>query len=536
MQSDSSDEESSDDEEVVVQHDWGELDKDAERTDDSSRRIACMHMDWDKIRAVDIMVLCNSFIPAGSGSVLSVKIYPSEFGKERMAEEDIKGPKEITKLEIENQQNENEQDELYLEKLREYQLNRLKYFYAVVEFDSVKSADIVYKECDGLEYESTANRLDLRFIPDDMEFEDEPKDECSELPDLAKYEPRIFFTSALQHANLVELTWDETDVGRKEISEKLFTEKRNEVTDKDLRKYVAFSSESEHESDNESDENVPSGSSKNKLDLYKALLDDVNRKEEEKKKQQVEMEYSWGIGSLDKKDKLEQVTSDKEELTPFEKILEKKKQKKKVKKELRKQKLKGDANEDNGYSSSDFDDIDMNDPYFAEEFANGEFKMPSKKNKNNKKKEQLSDDPDNEEKLKAQKELELLLDDNEDEKSHFSLKKIQESEEMSSKKKKRKLKKLKKQGITTEEPVDNFELNVKDDRFSAVYSQPEFNIDPTNPGYKKTKGMEKLIHEKLKRRQTDEGHPEDSAEPTKKKIKDVSLNLLVKNIKKRVGK
>jgi hypothetical protein len=75
LQSDSSDDESSEEEvEEELEHEWGELDQDAERTEDSSRRIACMHMDWDRIRAVDIMVLCNSFIPAGAGSVLSVKV------------------------------------------------------------------------------------------------------------------------------------------------------------------------------------------------------------------------------------------------------------------------------------------------------------------------------------------------------------------------------------------------------------------------------------------------------------------------------
>lgn len=76
LQSDSSDEESSGEEgdEIFIEHVWGELDHDAERTDDSSKRIACMHMDWDRIRAVDIMMLCNSFIPSGSGSILSVKV------------------------------------------------------------------------------------------------------------------------------------------------------------------------------------------------------------------------------------------------------------------------------------------------------------------------------------------------------------------------------------------------------------------------------------------------------------------------------
>lgn len=76
LQSDSSDESSSDEEggEVFIEHVWGELDHDADTTDESSRRIACMHMDWDRIRAVDIMMMCNSFIPSGSGSILSVKV------------------------------------------------------------------------------------------------------------------------------------------------------------------------------------------------------------------------------------------------------------------------------------------------------------------------------------------------------------------------------------------------------------------------------------------------------------------------------
>ena len=477
-----------------------------------------------------------------------------------MALEEIKGPQELTnKIETDDTQVD-EEDEAYKEKLREYQLNRLRYYYAVIEFDSIQSADVVYKECDGLEYESTANRLDLRFIPDDMEFDDEPKEACTELPG-SKYQPRLFFTTALQQAK-VELTWDENDVDRVEIAQKLFTDKRNEIPENQLRKFVACSSSEEEDDDNDEkdvDEKSDAGSDnednesqagttkksgKNKIDLYKSLLLEIDQKEEDKKMKQVEMEFTWGVGDDKKKtknvaDEVAVKKSATESLTPFEKILEKKKDKKKAKKDARKKKIKAQMNSgseededdnENGYSTDEEYSEYLNDPYFAEEFANKEFEKPKKKKKVAKK----QDSDEEEEKARAQKELELLLDDGEDEKAHFSLKKIQDQETMSSSKRKRHLKKSKKELQARSEPVDNFELNVKDNRFSAVYTAPEYNIDPTDPSFKKTKGMEVLIQEKLKRRYNDNDGTEVQPESAKKpKTKDVSLNLLVKNIKRK---
>lgn len=41
---------------------------------------------------------------------------------------------------------------------------------------------------------------------------------------------------------------------------------------------------------------------------------------------------------------------------------------------------------------------------------------------------------------------------------------------------------------------------MKDDRFSAMYTSHLFNIDPADPKFKRTKGMEAFISEKMSRR------------------------------------
>lgn len=61
---------------------------------DATPRLACVDLDWDHVRAVDIMVVLRSFAPAG-GAVRRVAVYPSDYGLQRMAEEAEAGPRGI---------------------------------------------------------------------------------------------------------------------------------------------------------------------------------------------------------------------------------------------------------------------------------------------------------------------------------------------------------------------------------------------------------------------------------------------------------
>ncbi|KAL3267297.1 hypothetical protein HHI36_011428 [Cryptolaemus montrouzieri] len=518
-ESSSDDDESEDENEEeneIIEHKWGELDAEAGITEEATNRLAVCNMDWDRIRAVDIMVLLNSFLPP-AGIIESVKIYISEFGKKRLAEEDISGPPELRQEKFNEDDETEEGSKYHMEKLRQYQLNRLKYYYAVATFNSVDVANKVYIECDGVEYESSATKMDLRFIPDDMTFEDEPKEVCDKLPEMKNYQPRFFITTALQQAK-VNLTWDETNPDRIEITEKINNGKLEDIDKTELQNFLALTDE---DSDEEDDgENSDVGKDENPIEKYKALLEEIEVKEKEKENKDIQMEVTWGLQHEKKSQELvKKKLAEKEEKTPFQQYLDKRKEKKKERKKMKKQASEKDSDD----SDSDIpSDIDMDDPYFAEEFNNSQFEK--KKSKKTRHKETVKDEQ-NEEK---QAELELLLmNDNEDSRKHFSLKKIQENLDLSKKAKKKKKK------DTKELTEDNFEVDVTDARFSAVFSSHHYNIDPSDPHYKKTTGMEKLISEKLKRRADNETPVAPKISKMDNSNKHAELSVLIKSVKRK---
>ncbi|XP_062345377.1 ESF1 homolog [Cinclus cinclus] len=508
--------------EPEIEHSWRELDKDAPRGDEITSRLAVCNMDWDRLKAKDLLALFNSFTPKG-GTVFSVKIYPSEFGKERLKEEEQKGPVELFEL----PENTTEDDGIYREKLREYQFKRLKYFYAVVECDSPETANKIYEECDGLEFESSCSFIDLRFIPDNVTFDDNPKDVASEV-NVAVYKPK-YFTSAAMGTSKVDITWDETDHERVTSLSRTFN--KEELLDMDFQAYLASSSEEEEEQQqdgdvvNEIEDDKPRKSQKDdeeQIAKYRELLQSIQEKEKKQEEKDIGMEIKWVPGLKETAEEMvKNRLEGKDNLTPWQKYLEKKKEKRILKKK-RKAAVEREESEDELPP-----DVDLNDPYFAEEFEKtGLKKKPESV-------ESTSEDEDEVEKQKAEMAL-LMMDDEDDTRKHFNYKKIVEQHNLSKKKKKLLMKKK-------ELLEDDFQVNVADTRFQAMFTSPLFNLDPSDPNFKKTKAVEKILEEKARRREEKERDLKEAnkglenkmakkGEVAKKAI-DPALSMLIKSVK-----
>lgn len=176
-------------------------------------------------------MLFNSIASLAAGSIKRVTVYLSNLGKQMLKRHETQGPdvfydkEEYQKLQKMKQEREeaevrrrvtrfvkkegkskkfnpekhklrkNERDVDEIDeglnplKIRAYELDRLKYYFGVVECDSVATASRLYEECDGYEFESTGVVMDLRYIPDDVRFEkNEVLNSCDKLPE--EYKPK----------------------------------------------------------------------------------------------------------------------------------------------------------------------------------------------------------------------------------------------------------------------------------------------------------------------------------------------------------
>ena len=70
-------------------------------------------------------VLLSSFVPP-NGLIKSVRVYPSEFGLQRMKEEEVHGPIGLFDDEDEKNDEDSSNDDLDNEKLRAYEKSRMR--------------------------------------------------------------------------------------------------------------------------------------------------------------------------------------------------------------------------------------------------------------------------------------------------------------------------------------------------------------------------------------------------------------------------
>ncbi|KAL5334511.1 hypothetical protein BJX70DRAFT_391353 [Aspergillus crustosus] len=507
-------------------------------------RIAVVNLDWDNIRAEDLMAVFSSFTPAG-GRVLKVTVYPSEFGKERMEKEETEGPpREIFALKDEEDEDNGEEEELDSDeeeeeikksivkedkgeefnstKLRKYQLERLRYYYAILKFSSKDVAKHVYDNVDGAEYLTSANFFDLRFVPDETDFsDDQPRDDCQRIPD--GYQPNDFVTDALQHSK-VKLTWDMDDKSRKEAQARAFRGSRKDIDENDLKAYLASDS-----SENEDDGGLEI------VDNTKGDGKKLSQKEEERQRMrallglsaqpapapksdgpvgEMEVTFTSGLASGPNHDT---IFENEPEETSVEKYLRKERERKK----RRKEKLKGekpenevdDNNDDVDEKPQEDADLGFDDPFFNDPSGKAAAAANRKEERRKKRAEREA-----EEAAAASKraELELLMMDDDDAKTgmrHFDMNEIAKAEKQARKKGKRKGK-----DRAVPEVSDNFEMDVSDPRFFRLFQNHEFAIDPTNPKFKSTSGMKALLEEGRKRRRDrDElGEEDDRCRDSKK--------------------
>ncbi|XP_057952217.1 pre-rRNA-processing protein esf1 [Malania oleifera] len=423
-----------------------------------THRLAVVNMDWNHVKAVDLYVLLSSFLPK-DGQILSVAVYPSEFGLKHMEEEEVHGP--IVLFDDETQQNDSDdEDEIDDEKLRAYEKSRLRYYYAVVDCDSSATADYLYKVCDGLEFERSSNALDLRFIPDSMEFKHPPRDVATEAP--ASYECLDFHTGAMQHSK-IHMSWDEDDPQRIKTLKQNYN--ADQLAELEFKEYLA-SDESETDAD-ENDIVMGDQSDKKhkKRDMYRALIKSNDNSDDDGENDGQEMEITFNTG-LEDISKLILEKRDKKSETVWEAYLRKRSEKKKARKNMSKY-----SSDDDESSDTDREAMEQPDDFFVEEPAvNGREEVAQGKRK---RKEEQSQEADKEAEA-SRAELELLLAD--DKGTDTGPKGYN-------------LKRKKSQGKKGKEGLDEDKIpnvDYDDPRFSTLFTSPLYALDPTDPQYKRS--------------------------------------------------
>lgn len=515
---------------------------------DLSPYLVVTNMDWENIRAVDLFCILSSFAPPGA--IKKVQVFQSDFGMEQMAKDRLHGPtgiwqkkktakkksvmegrssdtdesdeEDLEPDEIsENEFNFDETNESDFdpEKLRAYEASKLKYFFAVTELSQPEYGDVIYREVDGMEFEHSSTAIDLRTLPKEAlesVVTDRPiRDEATSIP--AKYDPPDFIVSALQQTN-VQCTWDQGDKEReKKLTNYGSANWQESFEADDLKAYLASDASSDEGSDgsvNESnkksmmrkalglDGDSDSGDNSDSdsgSDSDSSDDDDDDDSEDGEADGSMSKQIRIIPGSKNLEERIRSKLDSKEptkELTPWEKYQEKRKQKRKE----RRQAARGNRSSENSKSKSGKKDTrsrDKDDFFASDDESDGGAKFESSFQNKDSEKNSISKSQ------KERKKLELLLTEEqiEEDARDYDIRGIQRLEKNKGKKLKgsRKRKEAK---IAADVSGTDFKINVNDNRFKAVLdgSDGRFGIDKTDPNYKDTTSMRKILSEQTKRR------------------------------------
>jgi hypothetical protein len=130
--------------------------------------------------------------------------------------------------------------------LRKYELNKMKYFYAVIHCNTRHTAERIYNDYNDYEFELSNIRLNLSFISEDLIFPQKPKEQATEVPAEYEFKGANSLNRALNHTE-VKLTWDETDPKRLKKFQKIMEADPDKLDEDAYKDFLASGTEDEAE-------------------------------------------------------------------------------------------------------------------------------------------------------------------------------------------------------------------------------------------------------------------------------------------------
>jgi hypothetical protein len=226
---------------------------------------------------------------------------------------------------------------------------------------------------------------------------------------------------------------------------------------------------------------------------------------------EIEMTFALSEEDTQAKQKLAEV-----EETTVEKYMRKEREKKARKKEKVLAKREGvDVTEEVEEEAPDHnEDLGFDDPFFTTSEPVKVSKSSQRKEERLKKRE-LKEAEAKEKAVQKVQLQKIMADDSKDaveHLDHFDINEIARAEKKKSKKGKSKKSKVVEDRGGLQE---GFNMDLDDNRFTAVFESHEFAIDPSNPKFKATPGMKQLLEEGRKKR----SHGEDTSSQNKKKAR-----------------